>query len=75
MKKRSVQKDFLGSLNQVRKQVAVRFPKFDVQNLKKIMSKLAHYHYNKDKFFVIGQDKELYNFLIENSYNPYTLYR
>ncbi len=40
-----------------------------------IISKLAHYHYDKKKFIVLGLEKELYDFLIENSYNPFTVYR
>ena len=39
------------------------------------MNKLAHFHYNKKKCMLLGLEKELYNFLIENSYNPFTVYR
>ena len=45
------------------------------QNLCQIMSKLAHYHYNKKQYLILGFEKELYNLLIENSYNPFTVYR
>lgn len=39
------------------------------------MSKLATYHYNKKKFVVLGEERKLYNFLVENSLNPFTVYR
>ena len=46
-----------------------------MRNLNKLLGKLAHYHYNKNKYFIMGEEKELYNFMIEQSYNPYTVYR
>ena len=46
-----------------------------MQNLVKIMSKLAHFHYNKKDFILLGEERALYDFLIENSYNPFTVYR
>jgi len=55
--------------------LVVRFPSLDVRSLTEKMSKLAHYHYNKRNFLIMGEDRELYNFLIENSYNPFTVYR
>ncbi len=67
--------NFLTKLEQVRKLVAMRFPEMDMRNLAEKMSKLGSYHYNKKRFLVIGLDRELYNLLIENSYNPFTVYR
>ncbi|MFT7616197.1 MAG: hypothetical protein ACI8Y7_001026 [Candidatus Woesearchaeota archaeon] len=60
---------------EVEKDVLSRFLWLESQNLCKIMSKLAHFHYNKKKYLIVGDERELYNFLIENSYNPYTVYR
>jgi hypothetical protein len=62
-------------LEQVRELIVMRFPKMDVRNLVEKMSKVGHYHYNKKKYLLLGENRELYNFLIENSYNPYTIYR
>ena len=31
--------------------------------------------YNKRKGMIVGKERELYNALIENSYNPFTVYR
>jgi len=75
VKDQNMQKDFIGKLSSIRELLKSRFPLLDVQNLDKVMSQLGHYHYNKKKFFIIGESKEIYNFLIENSYNPYTIYR
>lgn len=52
-----------------------RLPQLESQNLCQIMGRLAHFHYNKKKYLIVGFERELYNFLIENSYNPYTIYR
>lgn len=67
--------NFVTKLEEVRKLMVIRLPNFDVQNLAEIMSKLAHYHYDKKRFLVTGKERELYNLLIENSYNPFTVYR
>jgi len=40
-----------------------------------MIGRLGSYHYNKKKGFLIGYEKDLYKLLIENSYNPYTVYR
>jgi hypothetical protein len=75
VKEKFVQKNFVEKLNQVRNLIKIQFPNFDMQNLNKIMSRFAHYHYDKKKFLIMGETKKLYDFLIENSYNPYTVYR
>jgi len=75
MKNQDVQKSFVEKLKSLRKALKEAFPTLDLQNLTKIMSKLAHYHYNKSKFYMIGIEKDVYNYMIENGYNPYTVYR
>ncbi len=67
--------NFVTKLEEVRKLIVMRLPSINVQNLVEIMSKLAHYHYNKRRFLLVGEDRELYNLLAENSYNPFTVYR
>jgi hypothetical protein len=39
------------------------------------MCQIAHYHYNKKGTFLVGEEKSIYLFLIENGYNPFTAYR
>lgn len=70
-----MQKNFLGKLKSLKKELLEAFNEDDVRNLAELMSKLAHYHYNKKKYFMVGKEKEIYNFLITNGYNPFTVYR
>ena len=51
------------------------FPEIGVRDLCKLLGRLGTYHYNKRKFIVLGKEKSLYNKLIENSFNPFTVYR
>lgn len=75
MKSEKMQKNFLGKLDTARKLIEVRLPDLDVRNLTKIMGRLAHYHYDKSKYFILGDERKLYDLLLENGYNPYTVYR
>lgn len=43
--------------------------------LKESIAKSGTYHYKKKKFMLLGDEKKFYNWLIENSYNPFTVYR
>ena len=70
-----MQKSFVVKLSTVRELLKSRFPQQDVQKIMKLMGKLAHYHYDKSKYFILGVEKEIYEFLIEEGYNPYTIYR
>ena len=75
MKERIMQKNFVEKLSTLRKILSARFPSINMQNLVETMGKLGHYHYNRKKLIILGDERELYEFLIENSYNPYTVYR
>ena len=75
MKREDIRKDFLEKLNQLRKLLESRFPSLDVQHLDKTMCQIAHYHYNKKQTMLLGEEKPIYQFLIENGYNPFTAYR
>jgi len=70
-----MQKNYLQKLECLRKLLHSRLPQLESQNLCKMVSKLAHYHYNKKKYLIMGIEREVYNLLIENTYNPYTVYR
>ena len=69
----NMQKSFVQKLESLRKLVYMRLPQLNEQNILQIMDKLAHYHYDKKKYVVLGLERELYNLLIENSYNPFTV--
>ena len=75
MKNPNMQKSFIEKLESLRKLVRSRLSDVDVQNLQEIMGKLAHYHYNKRKYLLLGLEKDLYALLVENGYNPFTVYR
>ncbi|MCK5283671.1 MAG: hypothetical protein KAK00_09785 [Nanoarchaeota archaeon] len=75
MKHENMQKNYLQKLESLRKLIYSRLPQMESRDFLQIISKLAHYHYDKKKFIVLGLEKELYDFLIENSYNPFTVYR
>ena len=75
MKHKNMQKNYLQKLECLRKLLYGRLPQLESQNLCKLIGKLAHYHYNKKKYLVTGLEREAYNLLIKNGYNPYTVYR
>jgi len=74
VKHKNMHSSFLKKLEELRNLLEKSFPDEDMRNIK-MMSKIAHYHYNKKRFMLLGTERKLYNFLVENSYNPYTVYR
>ena len=75
MKTRNVQKNYLKKLISLKNRLNREFSWLEGRNLVKLMSNLGHYHYNRKNKILLGQELELYNFLIKNSFNPYTVYR
>jgi len=75
VKERIIRKDWLVEYETLKNTVLERFGEETLRNLRTILSKLGTYHYNKNKYMLLGKEKLLYDFLIENSYNPYTVYR
>ena len=75
MKERQMQKNAIEKISTLKKALLIRFPSLDVQKLIKTMGELAHYHYNKKNNIILGEQKEIYNFLITDGYNPFTVYR
>lgn len=71
----SIRKSWIEKLNEVKKVLKTRFPELEMRDLRSKMSEIAHYHYNKRNSMILGKDKEIYNILIKNSFNPYTVYR
>ena len=70
-----VRKNWIEKLDEVKLLLREKFPKIDLRNMQDKMSGIAHYHYNRKKSMIWGDDKKIYNMLIENSFNPYTVYR
>lgn len=75
MKREDISQNFVEKLNHLRKQLGSRLPLLNMQNLDKMMCQIAHYHYNKKGTLLLGDEKIIYLFLIENDYNPFTVYR
>ena len=70
-----LRKNIYEELDKVKNLLQVRFPEIDLRNLCPLLSRLATYHYNRKSGMLLGKERELYNLLIENSYNPFTVYR
>ena len=65
----------LEEFEHLKKLVLNSFGDESFRNFMKKLPKLATYHYNKRKYILLGEDRNFYNFLIENSYNPFRVYR
>ena len=70
----AVRKNIFEELDKVRKLVEVHFPKIKLRDLCKLLGKLGTYHYQR-KNMLLGKERDVYNNLIKNSYNPFTAYR
>ena len=70
-----VQKNIFEELDKVKTLVVDKIPSFDIRNLCVTLGRLGTYHYNKKGKILLGHERNLYELLIENSYNPYTVYR
>ncbi|MGE0793301.1 MAG: hypothetical protein AB7V77_03945 [Candidatus Woesearchaeota archaeon] len=75
MKRDISQKNYLEKLHSFKKLVYSECSLEESHNLLEMMGKLGHYHYNRKKFILLGKEKEIYDFLMKNSFNPYTIYR
>ena len=69
MKEQKMQKSFVEKLSTLREGIKSRLPNIDCRQIDEIMCKMAHYHYNKEKYVITGDAREIYNFLIENNYH------
>ena len=75
MKREDISQNFVEKLNHLREELRSRLPTVNMQYLTKIMCQIAHYHYNKKQTLLLGEEKIIYQFLVENGYNPFTVYR
>lgn len=74
-KQRDIQNSWIEKLETAKRTVIAAFPNFDMRNLTAVMGRIGHFHYNSKKSMILGEEKKLYNFLIDNSLNPYTFYK
>ena len=69
-----VRKNIFEEYDKVKNLIKTELPDFDVRNLCKTLGKLGTHHYKK-KNMLLGEARKIYDLLIENSYNPFTVYR
>ena len=74
LRERTVQ-DYLRRLQSLKRRLYSEFRWLEGRDLCEIMGKLGHYHYNKKKFILLGENRNLYTFLIKDEFNPFTVYR
>ena len=67
-------KSWVEEYEQLKITIGVRFGEEYVRNFSKIMAKLGQYHYKKNSL-LLGKEREIYAFLLENGHNPYKIYR
>jgi len=72
---KGIRKDCLIELETLRNKLLEKFPETDARDLHLLLGRLGTFHYNKKNSMLLGREREIYNFLIENSYNPFTVYR
>ena len=75
MKERRIRKDWLETFEWLKSGVVSEFGEEGFRLLRENIAKLGTYHYNKNKFLLLGEEKKLYNWLVENGFNPFTVYR
>src|SRR3989344_1286375 len=70
-----VRNNVFEEVEKVKGLVELHFPGLGVREMCPLLSRLATYHNGKKKAMIFGKERELYNSLIVNSYNPFTVYR
>ena len=69
-----VRKNIFEELEKVKKLILGIDPDFKMEEFSLFLGRLGNYHYYK-KGFLLGSGRKIYNTLIENSYNPNTVYK
>ena len=75
MKQNFFRKDWIQELEKVKNLISEQCSEIDVRNLAVLIGRLGTYHYKKKGRMLLGIERKLYDLLIENSYNPFTVYR
>ncbi len=69
-----VRKNIFKELDKVKRMILEIDMELDAENFPKLLGRLVAYHYNK-KGMLLGKERMIYNVLIENSYNPFTVHK
>ncbi len=75
MKQPIFRNSWLEAFEGLKKRVVSGFGEDGFRLLKESIAKLASYHYNRKSFMLLGEERKLYAFLVENGFNPFTVYR
>lgn len=67
-------KNVFDELDNVKNLVRDIAPDFDSGNLSLMLGRLGVQHYKKAGM-LLGREKKIYDVLVENGYNPYTVYK
>ena len=70
-----VRKNIFAELEKVKNLIKTKFPELEVRNFCIFIGRIGQYHYNKKKKMPLGLEREVYDLLMENGFNPYTVYR
>ena len=68
-------KNIFEELEKVKDLVLNTVPEFEMTSFSSVLGKIGTYHYNKRNKMLLGKERKIYNILIENSYNPFTVYK
>ncbi len=69
-----MRKNIFAELEKVRKIFLAIDSEFDMSRFSLFLGQLGQYHYKRN-CMLLGKEKQIYNTLIENSYNPNTVYK
>lgn len=75
MKQQSFRKNWLETFEKLKNRVVSEFGEDGFRLFKESIAKLGTFHYNRKKFLLLGDERKFYDWLRENGYNPFTVYR
>lgn len=75
VKHKYVQKDYLQRFEELKKRLYSEFSWLSGRDFSQLLGKIGHYHYDRKGLMLVGEERALYDFLMKNGYNPYTVYR
>jgi len=75
VKQAKLRKNWLIYAEKLKNELLKQFPEWDFRNLTKIIGRLGTAKYSRNKPLILGREKELRNYLLENGHSPFKVYR
>jgi len=75
VKQAKVRKNWLIDAEKLKDELLKQFSEWDFRNLTLILGRLGNAHYSKQKPLILGQEKELRNYLLDKGHSPFLLMR